>query len=137
MEWKIYFFLLAKFPQLTRYFSNDIFVFKSLLLQIHECTSLSSNWCPTPTIIFERRSFKCDFVRSRERHVFLQEKNRHKYTRLGIIGNKEARSCYFQSYKFFLLLQEFTFSILIWNSKKNWGSSTFFAHFAHSAEGCA
>ena len=29
---------------------------------------------------------------------------------------------------FFLLLQQITFSILIWNSKK-WGSSTFFAHF--------
>ena len=41
---------------------------------------------------------------------------------------KEVRSCYFQSYKFFLLLQQISFSILIWNSKKNRGSPTFFAH---------
>ena len=43
---------------------------------------------------------------------------------------KEVRSCYFQSYKFFLTsLQQITFSILIWNSSKEdrW-SSTIFAH---------
>ena len=47
----------------------------------------------------------------------------------------EARSCYFQSYKFFLLLQKITFSILIWNSKKIWGSPTFFAHFRPLSSG--
>ena len=44
---------------------------------------------------------------------------------------KEVRSVISSPTNFFLLLQQITFSILIWNSKKNRGSSTFFAQFCH------
>ena len=42
---------------------------------------------------------------------------------------KEVRSCYFQSYKFFLTSAKDQFQYPDMRFKKNWGSPTFFAHF--------